>query len=187
MRRGISDWCKACRECKQWKISQHNRFLPSDFTASDRRFRHQWITRYGAPETLTTDHGSQFESQLFSAHLQLIGCDRIRTTAYHPASKGMIERWNRSLKAAIMCHSNHEWTRSLSTVLLGLRTNVLDAGASPAEFVFSATLWIPGEFVLPEDFSLDRHVFLEEFREHMRLVKPDPVAQKYKRKVFIFI
>ena len=38
----------------------------------------------------------------------------------------MIERWHRSLKAAIMCHSDREWSRSLSAVLLGLRTNVSD-------------------------------------------------------------
>ena len=61
-----------------------------------------WVSRYGSPETLTTDQGSQFESELFSALLQLIGCNRIRNTAYHPASNGMIERWQRSLKTAIM-------------------------------------------------------------------------------------
>ena len=64
----------------------------------------------------------------------------------------MIERWHRPLEAAIMCHSNREWSLSLSSVLIGLRTNVLDIGASPAEFVFGTTLRIPGEFVLLEDF-----------------------------------
>ena len=234
MRREISDWCKACHECQQSKISRHNRVLPSNFTAPDGRFRHvhmdivgplpisngfkycltlidrfsrwpeaiplaniealtvcrafvdQWVSRYGSPETLTTDQGSQFESQIFSALLKLIGCNRIRTTAYHPSSNGMIERWHRSFKAAIMCHSDPEWSRSLSTILLGLRSNILDVGASPAEFVFGATLRIPGEFVLPEDFSPDPHIFLEEFRDHMRRIKPVPVAQKYKRKAFIF-
>ena len=150
MRRDISDWCKACHECQQSKISRHNRLLPSDFTAPNGRFRHdhmdifgslpisdgfrycltiidrfsRWpeevlltnietpvvcrafvdhgIYRYGTPETLTTDQGSQFESQLFLALLQLIGCNRIRTTAYRPASNGMIERWYRSLKSAII-------------------------------------------------------------------------------------
>ena len=234
MRRDVSDWCKACHECQQSKISRHNRLLPSQITAPDGRFRHvhmdivgplpvcngfkycltiidrfsrwpeaiplsnieaptvcraffdNWVSRYGAPETLTTDQGSQFESQLFAALLQLIGCNRIRTTAYHPASNGMIERWHRSLKAAIMCHSDRDWSRSLSTVLLGLRTNVLDIGSSPAEFTFGTTLRIPGEFVLPEDFSPNPHVFLEEFREHMRKIKPVPVAQKYQRKAFVF-
>ena len=38
----------------------------------------------------------------------------------------------------------------------------------------------------PEDFSPNPHMFLEEFREHMRKVKHIPISQKYKRKVFVF-
>ena len=40
MRREISDWCKACHECQQSKISRHNSVFPSNFTAPDKRFRH---------------------------------------------------------------------------------------------------------------------------------------------------
>ena len=143
-----------------------------------RAFVDHWISHLGAPETLTTDQCSQFESQLFKALLQLTGCDRIRTTAYHPQCNGMI--------AAIMCHSDIEWSRSLSTVLLGLRLNVMDSGSSPAEFLYGTSLRIPGEFVLPDDFKPNPHFFLDEFREHMRKVKPVPVNQKFKRKLFLF-
>lgn len=54
-----------------------------------------WVSRFGTPESLTTDQGSQFESQLFKALLQFQGTKRIRTAPYHPASNGMIERWHR--------------------------------------------------------------------------------------------
>ena len=86
-----------------------------------------------------------------------------------------------------MCHSDREWSRSLSSVSIGLRTSVLDIGASPAGFVLGTTLRIPGEFVLPKDLSPNPHIFLEEFREHMRKVKPVPVAHKYKRNAFVFM
>ena len=76
----------------------------------------------------------------------------------------MIERCHRSFKAAIMCHANHNWSRSLSTALLGLRSNVMDIGSSPAEFLYGTTLRILGEFVLPDDFNPDPKIFLEEFR-----------------------
>ncbi|XP_033229642.1 uncharacterized protein LOC117181181 [Belonocnema kinseyi] len=76
--------------------------------------------------------------------IQLLGCKRIRSIAYHPAANGLIERWHRSLKSAIMCHSGKDWPRLLSTVLLGLRTHVrLDTGASPAEFLYGTTLRVP--------------------------------------------
>jgi len=158
-----------------------------DATTVIRAFYNNWIANFGAPKTLTTDQGSQFESQLFTALLQLIGCQRIRTTAYHPAANGMIERWHRSFKAAIMCHADANWTRVLSTVLLGLRTHIrLDTGASPAEYVYGTTLRLPGEFVLADDFTSDPHAFIEEFREYMRKIKPVPVEHKHKKRAFVF-
>lgn len=59
-------------------------------------------------------------------------------------------------------------------------------GSSPAEFVFGTTLRIPAEFVLPDDFAPNPHISIEEFREHMRKIKPIPVGHKYKRKPFLF-
>lgn len=152
-----------------------------------RAFYDTWISRYGTPRLLTTDQGPQFESRLFAALLSLIGCERIRTTSYHPASNGMIECWHRVLKAAIMCHADVRWTRILSTILLGLRSHVrADTNASPAEFMFGTTLRLPGEFFLPDDCKPDPNYFLEEFREYMRQVRPVPVAHKHKKRVFYF-
>ncbi|XP_033229704.1 uncharacterized protein LOC117181249 [Belonocnema kinseyi] len=98
----------------------------------------------------------------------------------------MVERWNRSLKAELMCHVDRDWAKSLPTVLLGLRTNVIDVGASPAEFLYGTVLRIPGEFVLSKEFSIDPQLFLEDFREYMRKFKPIPVEHKHKKKPFLF-
>lgn len=68
--------------------------------------------------------------------------------------------------------------------MLGLRSNVLDIGSSPAEYLYGTTLRIPGEFVLPEDFTPNPQIFLEEFREQMRQVKSVPVGHKYKPRAF---
>lgn len=152
-----------------------------------RVFYDNWVARYGTPRLITTDQGAQFESRLFSALLSLIGCDRIRTTPYHPASNGLIERWHRCFKAAIMCHKDKNWVRVLSTVLLGLRSHVRsDTNASPAEFIFGTTLRLPGEFFLSDDFSPDPNIFLEEFREFMRQVRPVPIIHKSKNRSFYF-
>jgi transposase InsO family protein len=150
-------------------------------------FFDNWIARFGAPRILTTDQGAQFESQLFSALLSLAGCKRIRTTAYHPAANGLVERWHRTLKAAIMCHDTPDWVSVLSTVLLGLRTHVrIDTGASPAEFIYGTTLRVPGEFFLHDDFTPDPQIFVEDFRQYMRKLKPVPVAHHSKKRPFRF-
>ena len=38
-----------------------------------RAFDNNWICRYGAPTTITTDQGAQFESRLFTELLSILG------------------------------------------------------------------------------------------------------------------
>ena len=113
-----------------------------------------WIAHYGTPTTITSDQGSQFESSLFQAFVKFIGCNKQRSTPYHPQSNGMIERWYRTLKTALIC-SPKPWTEILSTVLLVLRTSLKDdIQASPAEMSYGTTLCVPGIFV-DADFAAD--------------------------------
>lgn len=148
-----------------------------------RVFFDNWISRYGVPKHLTSDQGSQFNtSRLFQSLLHVVGCQRIRTTPYHPQANGLVERMHRQLKSALMCQKDSDWTRNLSSVLLGLRTYVReDTDASPAELVFGTTLRIPGEFVGEEDFLPDPIFFLDEFKTYMRQVRPVPVSHHLKR------
>jgi len=84
-----------------------------------------WISRFGVPSTVTTDRGRQFESNLWEKLMQLLGSKRIRTTAYHPISNGLIERFHRQLKAALKSQPDPtQWTDALPMVLLGIRTAV---------------------------------------------------------------
>ena len=46
-----------------------------------------WIARFGVPLSLTSDRGSQFESNLWSKLMTLLGIRRYRTTSYHPQGK----------------------------------------------------------------------------------------------------
>ncbi|CAH8528937.1 unnamed protein product [Schistosoma haematobium] len=114
------------------------------------RFVERWIALYGCPSTATTDRGQQFESALFSSPTRLLGTERIRTTAYHPASNGLVERFHRQLKSALRAHENDDWYETLPLVLLGIRTSLkADIQCSAAELVYDTTLRLPGEFFTP--------------------------------------
>ena len=91
---------------------------------------------------------AQFESKLWDGLCNQFGIVRIRTTSYHPQLNGMVERFHRQLKAAIMAHeSPNPWTTTLNAVLLGARSTVKELlGRSAAEIVYGTTLRIPGEF-----------------------------------------
>ena len=79
-------------------------------------FVNSWFSRFGVPLYLTTDRGSQFESELFECLAKTIGFCRLRTTAYRPQSNGQIERFYSTLKEALKS-AKCDWLRALPIVL----------------------------------------------------------------------
>lgn len=145
-----------------------------------------WIARFGVPKFIVTDQGRQFESQLFHELSQRLGFQHKRTTGYHPQSNGMIERWHRSLKSAIMCHNRSDWTEILPTVLIGLRTVIKeDLGFSPAELVYGTNIRIPGEFLETPKSTTPQSDFMLKLRGHFDEIKPEPIIKHGASRVFV--
>jgi cleavage and polyadenylation specificity factor subunit 1 len=114
-------------------------------------FVDRWVANFGVPSTITTDRGTQFESSLLLSLTNILGVRRIRTTAYHPAANGMVERFHRQLKASLMAQPvPSRWVENLPMILLGIRCTIKnDLGCTPAELVYGTTLRLPGQFFEP--------------------------------------
>ena len=128
-------------------------------------FLFNWVARFGCPLRLTTDQGRQFESALFHRFSQILGCERIHTTAYHPQANGVVERWHRSLKAALTANSNDNWVTAIPAVLLGLRSMVNESGTTPAQLMFGTELRLPGDFFEATKTSTEPVTFVQDLRE----------------------
>ncbi len=139
---------------------------------------HGWISRFGVPSTIITDQGRQFESRLWTNLMSLLGIKRSRTTAYHPQSNGMVERFHRQLKATLKAQPNPDaWMDSLPLILLGIRTAIKeDISSTAAEMVYRFKLRLPGEFFsfstttsLPDPSEL-----VSKLRDHLQTIHPHP-------------
>lgn len=70
-----------------------------------------WIARFGIPSHISSDRGPQFTSQLWTSIAQLFGTQLHHTTAYHPQSNGLVERFHRHLKSALKARlTGPSWT-----------------------------------------------------------------------------
>lgn len=136
-----------------------------------------WISRFGVPDDVTSDRGTQFTGEVWTNLNQLLGAVAHRTTAYHPQANGHVERWHRSLKAALRAVlTSEDWVAALPMVMLGLRSAIKeDAGVSPAELVYGQHLRIPGEFVqAPDREAQPTDEFITRLRSHMAHLRPAP-------------
>jgi hypothetical protein len=106
--------------------------------ACTKALTYSWISHFGVPEMITSDHGPQFTSNLWFKLCKMLHISDKQTTAYYPESNSAVERLHRRLKDALRAHPTAAtWSEELPFVLLGLRAQPReDTGLSPAEAVF---------------------------------------------------
>ena len=129
-----------------------------------------WISRFSVPLYVLTDRGPQFESELFYELSILVGFHRLRTSAYHAQSNGLIERMHRTIKTALMARGRH-WLASQPVILLGIRCMPNDQGISPFLAVTGKTPLLPQDLLAKPPINREiRQEFIQRFAEQMRTI-----------------
>ena len=108
------------------------------------------ISRHGVPSELLSDRGPSFLSGLMEEIYRAMGIHKVNTTAYHPQTDGLVERFNRTLIDMLSQTTDsgeQDWDLKLPFILFAYRaTPQASTGESPFFLLFqlrqhSAPLW----------------------------------------------
>jgi hypothetical protein len=106
------------------------------------------VLKFGIPQSILTDQGSNFMSEVFGNVCKLLKIKRIKCTAYRPQTNGALERTHRVLVEYLRCFifdDQINWDRWLSYATFVFNTTPhTSTGFTPHELLFGRKPNIPG-------------------------------------------
>ena len=105
------------------------------------------FSRFGFPLQLLTDRGTEFKGQLFSELCRHMEINKLRTTAYRPATNEMAERYYRTLNSIsgkIVSQNQRDWCKRVPVAAAADRASVHEAtGYSPNMLILGRKVATP--------------------------------------------
>ena len=110
------------------------------------------FSRFGAPQQLLTDRGTEFESELFKELMRWMEIDKLRTTVFHPSCNGVVERFHRTLNSMLakaVNESQRDWDERLPLVLAAYRATPHEStGMTPNKLFLGHEVRMPIDLVM---------------------------------------
>ena len=116
------------------------------------------ICRHGCPKVLLTDRGTHFVNEMLNSLCDELGVKHKLSTAYHPQTNGLVERFNRTLCEVLAKFANEQkddWDSYIPSALFAYRT--MRQGTTrhePFYLTYGREATLPIDFLIPT--SIDR-------------------------------
>ncbi|CAJ2673122.1 unnamed protein product [Trifolium pratense] len=143
-----------------------------------RFFKRNVLARFGIPQVVVTDNGTQFTDKDFQAFLVALGTKQHFTSVEHPQTNGQAEAANRVILRGLrrrLDQNKKKWVEELDNVLWAYRTTPHSTtGETPFRMVYGTEAVIPVEIGEPSrrtEQPLDEEQNDEALREELDLVE----------------
>jgi transposase InsO family protein len=147
------------------------------------------ITKYGAPECVLTDQGTNFLSKLIRDICELFKIKQTRTTSYHPQTDGLVERFNRTLCDMLACYVSDEpdlWDKYLPFVTLAYNTSQQSSiNNCPFYLFYGRDPILPNDVVVNRRYRYvenDNIVYTQQWQKGLELARKHLAAAQHKQK-----
>ena len=126
------------------------------------------VVRHRVPGELLSDRRKAFLSKLMYEVYKLLGIKKVNTTAYHPQTDGLVERFNRTLTSMLaktVQKQGCDWDEHLPYVLYAYRTSIQESTKeSPfTDYVYGRDARLPTDKIL-NPIILCETVNLDDYR-----------------------
>ncbi|XP_078241009.1 uncharacterized protein LOC144586545 [Pogona vitticeps] len=157
-----------------------------------------YMSRMGFASEIITDLGTSFTSKLMKWLWQICGIKHKETTAYHPESNGLTEKFNGTLMRmfrAYLAENPNNWDQKLQSLLFAYRSvPQASTGFSPFELLFGRRVKGPLDLIkqnweqITQDDPQDVVTYIDSLRNDLKrnleLAAETLQAQKVRKKAW---
>ena len=157
-----------------------------------------YMSRMGFASEIITDLGASFTSKLMKRLWQICGIKHLETTAYHPQSNGLTEKFNGTLMRMIrayLAENPNNWDQKLQSLLFAYRSvPQASTGFSSFELLFGRKVKGPLELIKqnweqiteddPQDVVTYIDTLMNDLKRNLELASENLHAQKTRQKTW---
>ena len=134
----------------------------------------EYICKYGVPAVILSDQGTHFHNQLMEAMSKLMGYNHKYSTAYHPQSNGMVERFNATFVpqiAKLQDRENNNWDEFLLPVVFAYNTGTHSTTQySPFQLLYGREPKLPTDGPISSFTFHKPNDYYEQLKKSMKLI-----------------
>ena len=136
-------------------------------------FVENMVLKFGVPQTLLTDQGANFLSEMFRNTCKLLKIKKMQTTAFHPQSNGALERSHRTLTEYLrhfIAEDQSNWDEWIVYAIFVFNTTPHTATRlTPHELMFGRKANIPGCLQMrPKEVNYSTDDYLAELKSRLQ-------------------